>query len=103
MSRLLKIIGLFCKRPRQKRLYLQKRPIILRSLLIVATPYSFHTWTTDFCNHVAHDLNARNSHFYDFLPVRDLKVEARSADTFVEVTKVRLLISAIITLKSCAT
>jgi len=39
ISRLLKIIGLFCKRAPEKRQYLQKRPIILRSLLIVATPY----------------------------------------------------------------
>ena len=36
ISRLLKIIGLFCKRDDT----LQKRPIILRSLLIVATPYA---------------------------------------------------------------
>jgi len=39
ISRLLKIIGLFCKRALWKRQILQKRPRILRSLLIVATPY----------------------------------------------------------------
>jgi len=38
ISRLLKIIGLSCKRDLYKSLYLQERPIILRSLLIVATP-----------------------------------------------------------------
>jgi len=46
ISGLLKITGLFCKRALHKRLYsadyiLQKKPIILRSLLIVATPYVF--------------------------------------------------------------
>jgi len=39
-GRILKIIGLFCIRALSKRLYfLQKRPIILRSLLIIATLY----------------------------------------------------------------
>ena len=38
ISKLLKIIDLFCKRALEKRLYLQKRLMILRSLLIVATP-----------------------------------------------------------------
>ena len=55
ISRLLKIIGLFFKRALYKRRHfaketyclihralLQKRPIILRSLLIVATPYVCH-------------------------------------------------------------
>jgi len=37
ISRLLKIMGLFCKRAPHN--ILQKRPTILRSLLIVATPY----------------------------------------------------------------
>ena len=37
ISRLLKIIGLFCKRAHRRDYILQKRPIILRSLLIVAT------------------------------------------------------------------
>jgi len=36
ISRLLKTIGLFCKRD----YILQKRPIILRSLQVVATPYA---------------------------------------------------------------
>jgi len=40
MSRLLKIIGLFCRISSLYRALLQKRPIILRSLLIEATPYS---------------------------------------------------------------
>ena len=39
ISRLLKMIGLFCKRALQKRLYSADETIILRSLLIVATPY----------------------------------------------------------------
>ena len=39
ISSLLKIIGLFCKRAFQRDYILQKRPIILRSLLIVSTPY----------------------------------------------------------------
>jgi len=39
ISRLLKIIGLFCKEPYERDYILQKRPIILRSLLIVATTY----------------------------------------------------------------
>jgi len=38
ISRLLKIIGLFAKEPYKRDNVLQKRPIILRSLLIVATP-----------------------------------------------------------------
>ena len=37
-NRLLKIIGLFCKRALQKNDILQMRLIILRSLLIEATP-----------------------------------------------------------------
>jgi len=44
ISRLLKIIGLFCKRALVKEPYkrddnLHKRPIVSRSLLILATPY----------------------------------------------------------------
>jgi len=39
ISRLLKIIGLFCRIPFFYRALLQKRPVILRNLLIVATPY----------------------------------------------------------------
>jgi len=38
-TRLLKIIGLFCRISSFYRTLLQKRPLILRSLLIVATPY----------------------------------------------------------------
>jgi len=37
ISRLLKMIDLFCKRAHTRDYILQKRPIILRSLLIVAT------------------------------------------------------------------
>jgi len=37
ISRLLKIIGLFCKQPYTRDYILQKRPIILRGLLIEAT------------------------------------------------------------------
>ena len=37
-SRLLKTIGLFAKEPYKSDDILQKRPLILRSLLIVATP-----------------------------------------------------------------
>jgi len=40
MSRLLKIIVSFAKEPYKRDDVLQKRPIILRSLLIVATPSS---------------------------------------------------------------
>ena len=39
ISRLLKIIGFFAKEPYKTEDILQKRPIILRSLLIEATPY----------------------------------------------------------------
>ena len=39
ISRLLKIVGLFCKRALYRDYILQKSPIILKSLLIVATPY----------------------------------------------------------------
>jgi len=47
ISSLLEIIGLFCKKEPWKRDYiLQKRPITLRSLLIVATPYRI--WTSRF-------------------------------------------------------
>jgi hypothetical protein len=46
ISRLLKIIGLFCaKEPYKRDNFLQKRPIFLRSLLTVATPY--HSVTTE--------------------------------------------------------
>ena len=38
ISRLLKMIGLFGKEPYKRDDILQKRPIIWRSLLIVATP-----------------------------------------------------------------
>ena len=41
ISRLLKMMGLFCKRALRKRIYSEKRPIISRSLLIVATPYIY--------------------------------------------------------------
>jgi len=44
ISRLLKTIVSFVKEPNTKDYILQKRPIILRSLLIVATPYVYsHT------------------------------------------------------------
>ena len=46
MSRLLTMIGLFCKRPYKRDYILQKKPIILRSLLIVATPYQPHHTVT---------------------------------------------------------
>jgi len=41
ISTLRKIIGLFCTGPYKRDDILQKRPKILRSLLIVATPYVF--------------------------------------------------------------
>ena len=41
ISRLLKSLGLFCRISLFNRALLQKRPIILRSLLIVATPYAY--------------------------------------------------------------
>ena len=48
ISRLLQIICLFCKRANQRDYILLKRPVILRRLLIVATPYANTTlqlWT----------------------------------------------------------
>jgi len=42
IDRLLKIIGLFCRILSLYRALLHSRPIILRSLLIVATPYAYH-------------------------------------------------------------
>jgi len=39
VTRLLKMIGSFAKEPYKRDDILQKRPIILRSLPIVATPY----------------------------------------------------------------
>jgi len=41
VSRLLKIWGLFCKEPYKRDCILQKWPVILRSLLIVANPYGW--------------------------------------------------------------
>ena len=41
ISRLLKIIDSFAKKPYKRDDILQKRPEILRSLLIVATPYLY--------------------------------------------------------------
>ena len=47
ISRLLKIIGLFfAKEPYKRDYILQKRPRILRSLLIVATPYDLEPCVT---------------------------------------------------------
>jgi len=43
ISRLLKIIDSFAKKPYKRDDILQKRYIILRSLLLVATPYLAHT------------------------------------------------------------
>jgi len=43
ISRLLQIIGLFAKDPHKRDDILQKRPMILRSLLIVTTPYFMQT------------------------------------------------------------
>ena len=48
-SRLLKIIGLFCKRALYKRPYSAKETYHLRSLLMVATPY---TYRVHICFHV---------------------------------------------------
>jgi len=45
ISRLLKIIGLFCKEPYKRDYILQKRPIILKSLLVVATLYLYKVRT----------------------------------------------------------
>jgi len=39
VSRIDKIVGLFCKGPYNRDNILQKRPIILSILLTVATPY----------------------------------------------------------------
>jgi len=43
ISKLHKMIGLFCRTSSLDRTLLQKRPIISRSLLIVATPYGVTT------------------------------------------------------------
>ena len=54
--RLLKMIGLFCKRALQKR-PLPKRPIISRSLLIEATPYrddALQKWGSHVTHHALH-------------------------------------------------
>jgi len=51
MNRLLKIIGLFCRISSLfNRALLQKRPIILRSLLSVATPYVRHNTCLTYCD-----------------------------------------------------
>jgi len=52
ISRLLEILRLFCKEPYKTDDILQKRPIILRILLIVATPYVYvhsHTYKLGRC------------------------------------------------------
>jgi len=54
ISRPLKIMGIFCKYRLFNRALLQKRPIILRSLLSVATPYFSHGWMEFELSHVAH-------------------------------------------------
>jgi len=56
-SRLLKITGLFCKTAYKRDYILQKRPVILRSLLVVATPY--HTWFIHLCD-VTHSCVCRD-------------------------------------------
>ena len=43
MSRIYKITGFFAKKPYKRDYILQKRPVILRSLLLVATPYEVAT------------------------------------------------------------
>ena len=45
IRRLLEIIGLFAKEPYKRDDILQKRPMILRSLLIVATPWQIYVHT----------------------------------------------------------
>jgi len=62
ISRLLKIIGLFCKRARYKRdLYSPKRPIILRNLLIVATSF-VNMGHSHSCNTTRHTLSTERKH-----------------------------------------
>jgi len=51
-SRLLKIIGLFCKEPYQRDYILRKTPNIWRSLLIVATQYLSTCACVDICHSV---------------------------------------------------
>jgi len=52
ISRLLKITLLSCKEPYKRDYILQKRPIILRSLLIVATPpYEGYRWLTSWVSY----------------------------------------------------
>jgi len=49
ISRLLKIIGLFAEYSLFYRALLQERPMILRSLLIEATPYSLKSVCLSIC------------------------------------------------------
>ena len=56
-SRLLKIIGLFAKQPYKRDDILQKRPIILRRLLLVATPYLMKDCTGARKGECAHSQN----------------------------------------------
>ena len=50
ISRLLRIIGFFCRiQSLFYRSLLQKRPVILKSLLIEATPYAYGTLEYDIC------------------------------------------------------
>ena len=53
ISRRLKIIGLFCRISSLYRALLIKRPVILRSLLIEATPYA-HSLHTIRCRFTLH-------------------------------------------------
>jgi len=64
ISRLLKI-GLFCRIPFFYRALLQKRPVILRSLLIVATPYEVW-WLTKWPFASTIDMGIRNNVMWAF-------------------------------------
>jgi len=61
ISRLLKTIGLLAKEPYKRDYILQKRPIDLRSLLFVATPYSRNIQHT-FKTHPTHIQNTSMPH-----------------------------------------
>jgi len=66
ISRLLKIIGLFCKRALENRLYSAKETYELRSLLIVATPYT-HSWV------IWHMCMSRVTHMHGSFRTCDVK------------------------------
>ena len=64
LVRSIKLSGSFAKEPYEKDCNLPKRPIIWRSLLIVATPYDTHEWGVShtWMSHVTHAREGSMSH-----------------------------------------